>query len=320
MGLWKLRLSIIGTLALIISLSTLAFTAILTWIGMFNLIALGTFIVFFNIIQWLMAPYIIDAIYHVRELKRYERPELHEVVDELSRKSGIERPKLMIAQMPIPNAFAYGSPIAGNRVAVTTGLLKTLESEEVEAVVGHEIGHLKHRDVQVMMFASLLPALLYFIGYSILWSSMLSRREGRGGGIALVGIACIALHWILQLFVLHLSRLREYFADYHSARIVEDGPRKLSEALAKIVYSSGRFKRMEQAHSLNAFKTLFISDPDHAYEDAIILSRAAIVKTSDQRLVQEILRRKITLMDRIEEIFSTHPNIVKRIRALHQLA
>jgi heat shock protein HtpX len=83
----------------------------------------------------------------------------------------------MIADIPIPNAFAYSSPIAGSRVAVTKGLLKSLDEEEIEAVVGHELGHLKHRDVQVMMFVSILPAVFYFIGYSMLLSSLFGRRD-----------------------------------------------------------------------------------------------------------------------------------------------
>ncbi len=149
----------------------------------------------------------------------------------------------MIADMPLPNTFAYGSPIAGSRVAVTTGLLKELEDEEVEAVLGHELGHLKHRDVQVMMFASVLPAIFYFVGYSFLTSSMYGgSNKDEGGASALIGIASIAIYWVLTLFVLGLSRLREYYADQESARTVDDGSRKLSEALAKISNSSYKLR------------------------------------------------------------------------------
>ncbi|MCK4483112.1 M48 family metalloprotease, partial [Candidatus Bathyarchaeota archaeon] len=182
MGLWKLRLSMIGTLAIIIGLSTLFFTVILSLTSSFSLMTLGVLVVAFNIFQWLISPYIVDAIYRVREISEHENPKLHATVENLSRKSGIKKPRLMLAQIPIPNAFAYGSPIAGNRVAVTSGLLKTLEYGEVEAVIGHELGHLKHRDVQIMMFVSILPALLYFVGYSLMWSSMLGRQRNEGGG------------------------------------------------------------------------------------------------------------------------------------------
>ena len=318
-NLWKLRFSLIGTLALIIGLSTLFFMVIMSLAGV-NLMLLPFLVVIFNIVQWLIAPYLIDAMYRVKEVKASEDPALHEIVDRLSKKSRIKTPKLMKAKMPIPNAFAYGSPIAGSRVAVTTGLLETLETEEVEAVIGHELGHLKHRDVQVMMFVSILPAIFYFIGYSMLLSSMFSRRDTRdSGGAAVIGIISIFIYWILTLFTLYLSRIREYFADRHSASIVEDGPRKLSEGLAKIVNSTNRVKRSRRDTSgSNSFKALFISDPDRSELDSAALTQFGR-GMGDRKLVEEVLRRKVTSFDRIMEVFSTHPNIVKRLRALQEL-
>ena len=309
----------VGTLAMIIGLSTLFFTVILNLAGSLNLITLGILIVTFNIFQWLISPYIIDALYHVREISEHENPRLHEMVNNLSRKSGIKKPRLMLAQIPIPNAFAYGSPIAGNRVAVTKGLLKTLESEEVEAVIGHELGHLKHRDLQIMMFVSVLPALLYYIGYSLILSSMFGRQRQEGGGTALLAIGFMVFSWILNMFILYLSRLREYYADRHSASIVEDGPRKLSEGLAKIVHSTRNMRKTQKkTQQLNAFKALFIADPDRAETDSMAISHLAVA--SDQKLVQDILSRRMTTMDRIIEVFSTHPNIVKRLKALQELS
>jgi heat shock protein HtpX len=318
-SLWKLRFSLVGTLALIIGLSTLFFTVILSLAGV-SLLLLPFIVIILNIVQWLIAPYLIDAMYRVKEVKQTEDPALHEMVDRLSKKSRIKKPRVMKAKMPIPNAFAYASPIAGSRVAVTTGLMETLDTEEVEAVVGHELGHLKHRDVQVMMFVSILPAIFYYIGYSMLLSSMFSRRDSRdSGGAAIIGIASIAIYWVLTLFTLYLSRLREYFADRHSASIVEDGPRKLSEGLAKIVNSTNKVKRSRRdASGFNSFKALFISDPDRAESDSVSLSWFGR-GMGDQRLVEEVLRRKVTTFDRIMEIFSTHPNIVKRLRVLQKL-
>jgi len=241
------------------------------------------------------------------------------MVENLSRKSGIKKPRLMLAQIPIPNAFAYGSPIAGNRVAVTKGLLKTLESEEVEAVIGHELGHLKHRDLQIMMFVSVLPALLYYIGYSLILSSMFGRQRQEGGGTALLAIGFMVFSWILNMFILYLSRLREYYADRHSASIVEDGPRKLSEGLAKIVHSTRNMRKTQKkTRQLNAFKALFIADPDRAETDSMAISHLAVA--SDRKLVQDILSRRMTTVDRIIEAFSTHPNIVKRLKALQELS
>lgn len=319
-SLLKLRASMVGTLALIIGLSTLFFTIILSLTETFSFTWLFIFVIGFNILQWLIAPYLIDAIYRARPVSPSENPELHATVGQLSQKSGIKMPKLMIARIPIPNAFAYGSPIAGSRVAVTEGLLKTLDKEEVEAVIGHELGHLKHRDVQVMMFVSILPAIFYYIGYSFIFSSMFgkSRRDDSGSAAAIIGIISIFLYWILTLFTLYLSRLREYYADRHSASVVEDGPRKLSEGLAKIVHESGRMKkRMPKTGQLSSFKALFISDPDRAAADAQAMAQLGV---SDRRLVEDVLQKKVTGVDRFLELFSSHPNIVKRLRALQTLA
>jgi heat shock protein HtpX len=308
----------IGTLALILGMSTLFFTVILTLSGV-NLFLLPFIVVVFNIIQWLLAPHLIDILYRVKKLKKEDDPELYGIVERLSRKSGIKMPRVMQAQIPVPNAFAYGSLISGSKVAVTTGLIKTLEPEEVEGVIAHELGHLKHRDVQVMMFVSILPAIFYYIGYSILLSSMSRRRNNGSGGTAIIGVASILLYWILSLFTLYLSRLREYYADRHSASIVEDGSRKLSEGLAKIANQTSRIKRVNRDLSgLTSLKGLLIADPDRADLDSASMARVG-TPLADRTLVQKILRRRVTTFDRIMELFSTHPNIVTRLKVLQEL-
>src|SRR3989337_587541 len=319
MSLWQLRMSVLGTLAAIIGLSTLFFTAILWWFNV-DFILMPIIVISFNLLQWLIAPYLIDAMYRVREVSPSEKPRLHEMVERLSAKSGLKKPRVMVANMPIPNAFAYGSPIAGSRVAVTSEMLNTLDDEEVEAVIGHELGHLKHRDVQVMMFVSILPAIFYYIGFSMLWSSSYRSRNERGsGGAAAIGVVSILMYFVLTMFILYLSRLREYFADRHSASIVDDGPRKLSEGLAKIVDYTHKLKHSRRnVGSYSSFKALFISDPDRAEADSSAISQA-IGYRGDQRLVEEVMRRQVTAADRLAELFSTHPNIVKRLRALKQL-
>lgn len=321
MSMLKLRFSMFGTLALIIGLSTLFLTYILTFLGG-NIITMLLFVVVFNVAQWLFAPYLIEAMYRAKKASRSEAPELYDTVERLSRKSGIKVPALMIAKIPIPNAFAYGSPLTGPRVAVTSELLKTLETEEVEAVIGHELGHLRHRDVQIMMFVSILPALFYYFGYSMLWSMRFSSRDERGntGLAALIGAVSILVYWVLTMFSLYLSRLREYYADRHSASIVEDGNRKLSEGLVKIAHSAQRMKRRRpETSSLASFKALFIADPDSSGRDIREISQTGIF-TSDRSLVERYLTRRITALDRIVEMFSTHPNMVKRLKALQEIA
>jgi heat shock protein HtpX len=289
-----------------------------------NIILLVSLVIAFNLIQWLIAPYMIDAMYRVKAISRNDNPKLYGMVEKLSQRANIKMPKVMIARVPIPNAFAYGSPIAGKRVAVTETLLKTLEDEEVEAVIGHELGHLKHRDVQIMMFASVLPAIFYFIAYSFMlsaWSSGYGGDRGNGSLAILIGLASMVIYWILSLFVLGLSRFREYYADRHSVAIVDDGSRKLSEALAKIVdYSANmRYRSRQQASSFNSFRSLFISDPERADRDYQEIARFS-GHSKDRQLVDSMLSRRVTTADKILELFSTHPNIVKRLRALQRLS
>ncbi len=326
-GMYKLRFTMLGTLTLIIAASTLFFTVILSLLGSFNIFILIPIVIVFNLVQWLLAPKMINAMYHVREVSKIQNPKFYGIVERLSSKIKLKMPKVMIADLPIPNAFAYGSPLTGNHVAVTSTLLRELEDEEVEAVIGHELSHLKHRDVQIMMVASIFPAIFYFIGFSLIWSGMFGgyagRREG-GGGALLIGLASLAIYYLLTLLILGLSRQREYYADRRSVMNVDDGSRKLSEALAKIVASSSKRKirRLREdapKSKLNAFKTLFIEDPDKAIADDVEMFRSGFSK-SDQQLVQEIISRRIKRSDRLAEIFSTHPNIVKRLRALQKLS
>ena len=228
----------------------------------------------------------------------------------------------MLSKIPIPNAFAYGSPLTGNRVAVTEGLLKSLNDDEVEAVIGHELGHLRHRDVQVMMVVSFLPALFYYIGFSLMLSGMYRGRRDDSGGAALIGIGFMIFSWVLNLFTLYLSRLREYYADRHSVSVVDNGAQKLSTGLAKIVNTTRKvnntYKARQQKPNSNAFKSLFIADPDRATADSVELS--AMNAQSDQKLVQNIISQKLTFTDKLFEALSTHPNIVKRLRALQELS
>ncbi len=322
MNAWKLRLSMVATLAIIFGLTTLVFTVVLTYLGIgLDLVTIGILVVVMNVGQWLLAPYLIGAIYKVRELKQAENPQLYQTVQDLSRKSGISTPKLMLAQIPLPNAFAYGSPLSGSRVAVTSGLLKSLDEGEVEAVIGHELGHIKHHDVQAMMVVSFFPSLFYFIGYSFMLSGVFGGGQKKSGGNnALVGIAFMAFSYVLTLFTLYLSRIREYYADRHSVSVVENGAEKLSTGLVTIVEESrnaGKRNKQQQKNN-TAFKALFIADPDRANADSAELHAANV--TSKQDLLRETLSKQPTSADKFLEIFSTHPNIIKRLRALQEVS
>jgi heat shock protein HtpX len=318
MGIVELRLSMLATLTIIIGLSTLVLTGVMLYFGVFNIIVVGIIVVVINVAEWLFAPYLLGAVYKIRKISQTENPQLHQIVNSLSQKCHIKTPQLMLAQIPIPNAFAYGSPLTGSRVAVTPGLLTALNTDEVEAVLGHELGHLRHRDVQVMMAVSVLPSIFLYAGYSLMWSGIASGGSRRSGGSngngAIIGIGLMGFGYLLTFFTLWLSRIREYYADRNSVQVVDNGAWKLSTALAKIVSASkkpNRSRGQRQPQGVSAFRCLFISDPGN--------SDQAAKNVDSSLMVQEILSRKITGADKLAEALSTHPNITKRLRALQQL-
>jgi len=293
----------LGTLTLVISVTTLIIAALALYIGA-DLILTAILIVTVNLVQWLFAPYIIEAVYGAQEADPYEYGYLYNVLENLSMKSGVPVPKLMISNIPIPNAFAYGSPLTGNRIAITKGLLNVLDEDEVAAVMGHELGHLKHKDVQLMMFASLLPSLLLYLGYIL--SFPRRERENR----SLLGLGLVVAGYLLQFLVLGLSRLREYYADAHSALIYN--AKKLQSALAKIAVATGYLVlRGYNIDSHSQFRALFIYDPLASTHDLELLS-------DTERLITELKSKKVSLFENIIELFSTHPNLIKRIKALDE--
>ncbi|KXB06130.1 hypothetical protein AKJ51_04165, partial [candidate division MSBL1 archaeon SCGC-AAA382A20] len=140
----------------------------------------------------------------------------------------------MIAETELPNAFAYGNRWSGKKIAVTQGLLDNLEFEEVEAVVGHEMGHHKHGDAKIMMFLSILPAIFMMIGRMFLFSMFFGGGNRRGGApMMAIAAGSMAVYFALNLCIMNFSRMREFMADNHAAENVPDGSRKLSEGLAK---------------------------------------------------------------------------------------
>jgi heat shock protein HtpX len=309
----------LATISIIIAISTLGLALILFMTGQFNIISLAILMAIFNLAQWLLAPKLINILYKTQILTPEENPTLNQIVEELSIKSGIKKPKLMLANLPIPNAFAYGSPLTGNHVAVTNGLLDNLNTGEIEAVIGHELGHIKHRDVQVMMFISFLPSLFYIIARSTLFTRYYGGRDRKNSGsTVLIGGAAMFIYFILLIFNLSLSRLREYYADQHSSKIVQNGASKLSSGLAKITISTSAITAKSAVPSSNSYKALFISDPDKALQDTSQLINSGLMSSDD--IVNKIMNRRLTRLEKLGELFSTHPNIIKRLRALNRSA
>ncbi len=302
-----LRISMFGVWLAVVGTASLLLTALILYLGLpsFYIYGVVGFVVLINIFQWLLGPYLINAVYHAKPADPSSYAWLHQMVEQVSSRSEMSRvPKIMIADINLPNAFAYGSPLTGPMVAVTRGLIDRLPRDELEAVIAHEVGHLKHRDVVVMLMISLIPAVIYYIGYTLYISALLggARRNGGGAAPVLIGIGLIVLSFIFNLFVFLMSRLREYYADSHAATVVSDGARKLQRALVRIMAAAGRIRPAERAHT-EQLKMFFISDPEHVVEPYVDVDR----------MIDELRRAKPSPLS---DAFSTHPHPAKRIRHL----
>ena len=285
----------LATSTAVIAATMLVVTAVAYIIGYKATMALVSFAlafaVFPSVISWLISPALINISYGC-----HPDPELQRIVDRVAARAGMKPPKAMIAEVPIPNAFAYSSPLMGRYIAVTRGLLNIMDEKELEAVIGHELGHHRHRDNAIMLVFGIFPSFIYFLGRFLMYAGMTSdvytdggerRRNGSTGLILLlVGIALVVVSIVIQLAVLALSRMREYYADAHGAKVTS--PQTMISALQRLekVYSEYRGLRTHIENS--KIKALFI----YAFAEPFI---------------------------GLEELLSTHPPTHKRIAFLKTL-
>ncbi|MDD2680240.1 MAG: zinc metalloprotease HtpX [Candidatus Omnitrophica bacterium] len=269
-------------------------------------------------IQYMLGPKIVEWSMHVKYIKREDNPRLFQVVEDLAAKANIPVPKIGIAQIELPNAFAFGRSIGDGRVCVTRGILNLLSDEELKAVLGHELSHLKNRDVLTITLLSVIPMIMYRIAWEFLFYGR--RRDERGGNTALIGLAAFLFYFITNLLVLYASRIREYFADRGSVAL-GNKPAALASSLYKLVYGAARLKpeALKESEGLKAF---FLNDPSRARNEIKDLSQLDLDKsgTIDPKELESLKNRPVHLGfgDRLMELLSTHPNMVKRIKKLSE--
>jgi len=267
-------------------------------------------------IQYLIGPKIVEWTMRVRYVKREENPRLFQIVEDLAVRAKIPVPKIGIAQISLPNAFAFGRSIKDGRVCVTEGILKLLNDDELKAVLGHELSHLKNRDVLTITLLSVIPMIMYRIAWQFLFYGR--RRDGRSGNTALIGLAALLFYFITNLLVLYASRIREYFADRGSV-LLGNQPATLASSLYKLVYGSARMNK-ESLKEVEGLKAFFVNDPSQALNDIKELKQLDLDKsgTLDASELEHLRMSKIHLNfgDRLLEALSTHPNMLKRIKRL----
>jgi len=326
-SLAQLKLAMM-TPVFLVSVIFAAFLAAIMFILKLNFIWAIILTGFFILIQYLVGPAIVRASTRLRYVKTGENPWLESTVNDLAQKSGIPAPKLAIVPNPAPNAFVFGRTRHDATLAVHEGLLRNLNEEEVRGVIGHELGHLKHRDFLIMTAMSSLPLLAYLIfrgTFEAAWLSGRTSRKKEGGGLAaalfVVAILSYIIYVVSLLFVMRLSRLREHYADAYSA-YVTGSPRSLESALTKITYG---LSLAPDPRSQGA-RTLYIADPHLAKlevhniiskKEEYDLDKDGVLDERELELAMEKEAKSRWLT--INRLFQTHPATFQRIILLREI-
>ncbi|MBA7665387.1 Protease HtpX [subsurface metagenome] len=274
-------------------------------------------------LQYLVSPAIVGWMMKVKWVTEKEEPELHNMVAKLAATASIPKPKVGISQLNIPNAFAYGRTRGDGRVCVTRGILNLLSRDELNAVLGHEISHIKHRDMAIITLLSAIPLIMYWLAWSFMFRGMFGGRQGGGSYAMLIGLGAMILYFITNLLVLYGSRIREYYADRGSVRLGCQ-PHHLATALYKLAYGDARHRNSEELKRVEGVKAFFINDPSRAWTEINELKQvdSDMSGTIDFDELLELRGKKVRLGTgaRMMEIFTTHPNMLKRIKHLSTLA
>jgi heat shock protein HtpX len=298
-------------------------TGIGTWMGAGSLVSYVILAFVFLGVQYLIGPSIVGWTMRIKWVSEREAPELHRMVAELATKAHLPKPRVGISQLGIPNAFAFGRTQGDGRVCVTRGILNLLNKDELKAVLGHEMSHIKHRDMVIITLLSAIPLILYWIAWGTMWGGAFGGRRQGGGYAALIGLGAFILYFITNLLVLYGSRLREYYADMGSVRS-GSMPHHLASALYKLVYGSARYRGREELKRVEGVKAFFLNDPSRAWNEIRELSQIdrdmSGTIDSDELMALRQKTVRLSTTDRMMELFTTHPNMLKRIKHLSTFA
>ncbi|GAB4333152.1 MAG: zinc metalloprotease HtpX [Desulfobulbaceae bacterium] len=174
------------------------------------------------------------AMNRARMVRPEEAPELHRIVEHLASRAGLPKPKVYIVESQTPNAFATGRNPEHAAVAVTTGLLELLDRSELEGVLGHELGHIKNRDILISSIAAVMAGAISYLATMAQWAMIFGGRgdDEDGNPLAML-VMMIVAPLAATLIQMAISRSREYLADAKGAEICGN-PRALAGALEKL--------------------------------------------------------------------------------------
>ncbi len=260
------------------------------WGGTSGLLLFGGIGLVFNFVSYWFSDRIALAAHRAQPVTREQLPQLHEMVERLTRRANMPMPRLYVIPSPTPNAFATGRSPAHAAVAVTEGIMRILNARQLEGVIAHELSHVKNRDILIATIAAAVAGLVASLGHMIQWGAMFggfgrSSDDDRGGNI-FGALAWAILAPILALIIqLAVSRSREFGADASGAALVGD-PEPLAEALLTLEKGN---EVLPYQYGGPATAHLFIVNP---------FSGGA---------------------KRMMNLFSTHPSTEERVKRLREL-
>lgn len=274
------------------------------------------FAVFVVALQYLLGPFILQWIFKIQWADPAQfNPQLAAFIARTCQERNIPKPRFGVIDDGNPNAFTFGHYPGNARLVVTRGLLQMLNPQEVEAVVGHEMGHIAHWDFVVMTVAAVVPLVLF-----TLWiATRGSGRSRKGGGyIALIGLLSYIAYVVSQYIVLLLSRVREYYADRFAGEVTGN-PDALATGLIKIAYGLARAPEAGETKNnvrMQAARSFGIFDPKVA--TALALAGAASGGVSTATMEDAMKWDLWNPWAMWYELSSSHPLPAKRIKALEK--
>ena len=214
-----------------------------------------------NIFSYWFSDTMVLKMYGAQEVTREESPNLYDLVEQLAANAGLPMPKVCIIDTDIPNAFATGRNPSHAAVAVTTGIMRALQYEELGGVLAHELSHIKHHDTLIATIAASIAGVISMIGNIASWAAIFGMGrsdDDDGGGVIGMLFTIIVAPLAALLIQMAISRSREYDADRSGGEICGN-PLALASALEKIEYYAQHARPMEQATPATA--SLFIINP-----------------------------------------------------------
>ncbi|MBQ2831241.1 zinc metalloprotease HtpX [Methanobrevibacter sp.] len=315
-GTWKLRLRMWLTSILMFTIVYFFIMLVCWYLGIRSYMIWAVISLVIVFLQYWFGPSLVKRSMNVRPLSEAEAPHIHKMVAELAQEAGVPKPEIGLSEIDIPNAFAYGRSSKSGHIAITRPIIGLLDYNELRAVLGHEMGHIKHNDMIVTAAVSVIPMICYYVALSFMFSG-----DSDNGGVIIIGIVGYLFYLIGQLLVLFISRTREYYADEAS---VEFGnrPAALVSALYKLSYGAARCSK-ETIDEVNTNRAFFVNDVNNAKNDVVDFRQ--IDFDGDGKISDEELRRlansdvKISTKNGLMELLSTHPDSLKRVKRLAEL-